>query len=402
MTSSVPGITFGPRGFVVPTDEEILVGVMADINAAFGGNLNMALETPQGQLASSQAAIVSAADQTFAYMSQQMDPAYNAGRFQDAIARIYFLTRNPALPTTVSCLCVGAEGTIIPAGSLAQDVSGNIYSATDGGTIGVSGNITLDFANIIPGPIPCPQDTLTQIYIAIPGWDSINNPADGVIGESVETRAALEERRIESVAKNARGIIQAIQGAVLSVPGVLDAFSYQNDSGVSITYRGVTLAPHSIYVAVAGGDEDEIAFAIWSKKSPGCSYNGDTTVIVYDTSDYYTAPYPEYEVTFQRPDEKTIKFLVEIVDSASVPSDADTQVKNAVLAAFSGSDGSARARIGQTVYASNYVCPVRALGAWAVIRNLQVGTITPNADLVAVDIDEIPVTSAVDITVSLV
>lgn len=381
MITNVPPVTFSPLGFIVPSDQAILAGRTADINAAFGGGLNPNLETPQGQLASSDSAIIAAADQTFAYITQQMDPAFNSGRFQDAIARIYFIQRKTALPTSVTCTCNGATGTNIIAGSLAQDTSGYIYVCVDGGVIGDSGVISLAFENTVPGPIPCPAGTLTQIYQAISGWDSITNPTDGVVGQNTESRAQLEERRVESVAGNARGIIQAVQGAVLAVPDVIDAFSYQNDTDAPLAYRGVTISAHSIYVAVVGGDDDAVAMAIWSKKSPGCGYTGNTDVVVYDTSAYYTEPYPAYTITFERPDPLTISFMVQLANTSAVPSDAVTQVDNAVLAAFAGSDGGARARIGSTIYASRYVCPVSALG-WSQVISLQIMSGTANAAVV--------------------
>ena len=89
-------IIFPPTGPVVPTEAEILVGVQEDINAAFGGNLNPNLETPQGQLATSQSAIIAANYAAFINLANNFDPAYASGRFQDAIGRFYFLTRNPA------------------------------------------------------------------------------------------------------------------------------------------------------------------------------------------------------------------------------------------------------------------------------------------------------------------
>ena len=99
--SSVPKIQFTPAGLVIPAETAVLAGVQDDINAAFGGGLNPALETPQGQLASSQAAIIGDKNNEFALFVNQVDPQYSADRFQDAIARIYFLTRKPATPTSV-------------------------------------------------------------------------------------------------------------------------------------------------------------------------------------------------------------------------------------------------------------------------------------------------------------
>lgn len=405
ITTNVPPPLFTDRGFIPQTDDAILTGVQQDIQNAFGGNLNFGTDqaTPQGQLANSTAAIVANSQAVFCKLTQEMDPAFNSGRFQDAIGRIYYLTRNPAEPTIVLCDCVGAQGTVIPPTAQAIDEAGNIYSPLTGGTIDGSGTISLQFACTVVGPIACPAGTLNRIYMAIPGWDTINNAADGVLGQDVESRAAFEERRAESVAKNGRSIIQAIQGAVLDVQNVLDVFSYQNDSDTPLLYRGVTLAAHSIYVAVVGGDDTAVAEAIWSKKSPGASYNGNVTVTVEDTSPSYTPPYPSYPVKFQRPTNTTVKFAVTIQNSAQVPSDAVNQIKAAIIAAFAGADGGSRARIGSTVYASRFICPLNALGSWVQIISLQIGrTLPANQNSIVFDIDEAPVTSDADISVTLV
>lgn len=387
MTTNVPVPTFGPLGFVAPSDDEILAGVLLDINGAFGGDLNVTnLETPQGQLASSEAAIISNSDSQFIELTQQMDPAFSSGRMQDGIGRIYFLTRNPAEPTTVFCDCSGANVTI-PAGAQAIDESDNLYICTDGGDLPPSGGtISLAFTCVTVGPIACAANTLNRIYQQIPGWDSINNPSDGILGRNVESRSEFEARRAESVAKNARGTIQAIQGAVLQVANVLDAFSYQNDDDTSTTYRGVVLGPHSIYVAVVGGDNDDVAQAIWSKKSPGCGYNGNTSVVVLDTNPGYSPPYPSYLVTFERPASVKFFFNVVLSNNTQIPADANVQIQNAIVAAFAGADGGPRARIGSTVFASRFYAAVATLGAWALIIDIQIGSLKTTAASVTASI----------------
>ncbi len=375
MTTNVPPVTFGPNGFQAPSEADILAGRFADIDAAFGGGLNPALETPQGQLASSDAAIIGNANDTFVFYTNMVDPAYAEGRMQDAIMRIYFLTRLPSEPTVVECVCVGAEGVVIDAGATAVATDGNLYTCTDGGTIPVSGTITLTFACNIPGPTSCPANSLNQIYQAIPGWDSINNPTDGVIGSNTESRAACEARRAASVALNSIGSLSSVLGAVLAVPGVLDAYVTENVLGTTTTIGGVSLVAHSLYVAVVGGDEDAIARAIWSKKAPGCNYNGNTTVVVEDNNVAYNPPYPSYNVTFEIPAAVPILFAVSIANNAQVPADAAVQIQNAIINAFSGADGGARARIGGTIFASRYYAPVALLGSWAQIIAIDVGSI---------------------------
>ncbi|MBI1213613.1 MAG: hypothetical protein GC190_19315 [Alphaproteobacteria bacterium] len=374
MTTNVPTVSFTDAGFVSPSEASVLAGVQADMNAAFGGNLNPSLSTPQGQLATSWSAIIGYANDLFCNLTQQVDPAYSSGRMQDAIARIYFLERDPGASTVVSATCTGVAGTEIPQSALAVATDGNFYYAVDGGTIGISGTVVLSFACSVIGPIACPTGTLTMIYQAIPGWDAVTNLSDGVVGHDVESRQDFEARRAASVAINSIGSLPTILGAVLDVDGVLDAYVTENSTGSPLTIGGYELDPYSVYVAAVGGTNDDVAQAIWRKKAPGCAYNGNTTVIVEDTRSGYVTPYPSYDVTFERPDALPIYFSVELATNAQVPSNAISLIKEAIIAAFNGQDGGQRARIGSTIYATRFIAPVAALGTWMQIVSLLIGS----------------------------
>lgn len=274
---------------------------------------------------------------------------------------------------------------------------------TDGGTIGVSGEVVLNFANVEDGPIPCPAGTLTTIYRAIPGWDSINNLADGVIGRNVESRAEFEFRRENSVALNAHGSKEAIYAAVFDVEGVLDVYVTENvtDAPLAVGPTNYVLAPHSVYVAAVGGVAQSIGEAIYQKKDLGCNMNGNTTVVVTDMS--YNPPRPTYNITFNRPTPLPILFAVEIQQTPQLPADIEQQVKAAIIASFTGADGSQRIRIGGIILASKFYAPVSAIGPEVSILSILIGTSGPaNLNSIAVGIDQSPTVDESDITVTIV
>jgi hypothetical protein len=378
-TTNVPVPNFGLTGFIAPLEEDVLKGVITDYQTAFNGRLNLdinitsTLSTPQGQLASSTAAIIGNVNDLFVYYTNQVDPAYAKGRMQDAIARIYFIERNPSQPTVIQVECVGLTGVVIPVGSLVQDTDGNIYASGTAGTIPLGGMVLIAFANLVPGPTAIPGTNEIAIYQAIPGWDTAT-VASGIVGNDVEGRDAFEERRALSTAQNSAGSLPSVLGAVLNVPAVLDAFVTENATGTAVTLGGFTIAPHSIYVAVVGGDPNAVAKAIWTRKAPGCSYNGNTSVTVYDDSSGYTPPFPAYTVLYETPKSLPILFSVNILENAQVPADIVDQIKAALIGAFAGSDGGARARIGTTIYASRYYQSLFSLGSWMKIINVQVGS----------------------------
>ncbi len=387
MATNVPAPLFGPQGFQAPTDAQILAGVQADMQAAFGGNLNFTTSggssvnsTPQGQLASSLTAIISAVYSEFVNFTNQVNPAFAIGRMQDAIGNIYFLQRNPAQATVVQCVCTGLSGTVIPGGSIgsppavmAADEGGNQYVCTQGGVIPAGGSITLSFVNIIPGPVPCPENTLTIIYQAIPGWDSINNPTAGVLGNNVETRTAFEARRQATVESNSFGPIAAILGAVSDVPGVLDFYGYNNGSSGPVTVLGVTIPANSIFLCIEGGSSSAVAQAILSKLNPGPGMYGNTTVVAYDNNPLYVAPVA-YNITYNIPTDLSVLFSVVIHNGPTVPANAASLIQAAIISAFVGGDGGPRARIASQLFASRYYSAVASVGSWCQIVSIGLGS----------------------------
>jgi len=403
-TTNVPQIQFTPQGVIVPEDIDILAGAQEDMNYAFGGGLNPALTTPQGQMAQSLAAIISDKDSEILNISNQVDPQYATGRFQDAIGRIYFLTRLPATSTVVSCILTGVPTTVVPAGKLAQDTSGNTYALTSTATIGSGGTVLSSWQNVATGPIPCPIGTLTRVYQAVPGWDAISNPTVGVVGQNVESPAEFELRRQNSVAGNSRGSVQAIQAAVYAVLNVLDCYVTENTSG-SIVNTGSSnypMAPHSVYVGVVGGIAAAVAQAIWLKKDTGCSYNGNTSVLVQDTSPQYTVPYPSYAVLFNVPTNTPVLFAVQLVNSTTLPSNIVALVQAAIIAQFNGATGLLPARMGAAITGSGYYGAVLGAAPGVVVLSVLVGISTPTLPQVIMGIDQEPVISAANISVTLV
>lgn len=388
--TNVPLPTFTDTGFTSPEELAIYAGVIADFNAAFGGALNTGPSTPQGQLSTSFAAIIGAFNDLFVDYTNQVDPARASGRMQDAIARIYFLSRRGATPTVVTATVSGATGVIINVGSLAKATDGTIYQALSAVTIPPSGSIDTQFAALTNGPIAVPAGSLNMIYRTVPGWDSITNAADGIPGQLEESTASLEERRALSVAQNATGILPAVRGAVLGAPGVIDAFVTENNTGADTTVGTQTILAHSIYVAVQGGLDPDVAKAIWTKKPPGCNYSGSTSVTVEDDNSGYVTP-PTYTVKFQRPAALAIDFVVTIANRPDVPGDIATQVQAVIADTFPD-----LARIGQTMFASSYVCPIAALGGYARILGV---TVNGGASQ-AVGINQFPTLGTVTVTLA--
>lgn len=402
--SNVPALQITSTGVVTPDALTIRGGVLADENAAFGGDLDILTpSTPQAYLADNLTDNILGANAAVTYFVSQVDPATSEGRMQDAIARIYFLERNGATASVVQALCTGQPGVTLSSGALAQDNAGNLWQSTGDAVFSGGGLATIQFACLTLGPTLLGISELTKIAQLAPGWDAITNLGAATVGSATETRTAFEQRRQASVAINAKGTPAAIRSAVWEVPGVLDVFVYDNFTNATINY-GSTAYPiieHSVYVGVVGGNDVAVANAIFGRKDLGCDMNGNTAVVVQDT-DGLSYPYPTYNIKFNRPSALPILFAVQIANSSSLPADIVAQTKAAVIATFNGTNGAQRARMGGQIFASSFYAGIAQIDSSVSIISVKLGTVTATLDSVNVGIDQSPTIQASNITVTLV
>lgn len=416
-TTNVPLPTFTPAGLVVPTEPEVLAGVFADYTSAFapsGITLNTELTTPQGQLAQSQAYMLTQLNAGWLQIINGVDPLTASGAFQDALGRIYFLTRQPATYATVNATVSGVVGTVLPAGAQARSADGSIWATTAAVTFGLTGSASVTLRATTAGSGPSVGVNGLTIYQQRPGWEAISNSAPSTPGVDVESRQTFETRREESVQIGGNGTAQAVRAAVANVPGVSDVFVYNNGSDSAITY-GTTAYPipaHSIGISVVGGDDTAIAQAILAKLDAGCGLptvagEGTLVEVTLEDSVNYVEPYPAYIQRFVRPDPVSIYLRVEVANLSTLPSTYVVDVQNAVAQAFANgfttNDGQiavSRARVGGQLVAAEYFAPILALSNITPI-SIFIGT-TPNPTsgaALTMGIDQLPTCAPLNVTV---
>ena len=363
-------------GFSVSETSDIRDEVAQDWVEAFKEqgrpDLNTDPATPQGQIIDSQTAAIHQKDVELAFLAQQFNPKTASGRWQDALAKIYGINRKPAINSTCVCTLTGINGTTVTAGALIRSTyDQTLWSLNEDVTIGPDGTTTATFTCQSEGAIQAGAATLTQIVTTTPGWDAVTNAAVAEVGQLVESQAAFEARRYQSVALNGRSTTEAVYARVAEVNNVVATYVTDNKTNVNKTIDGYTLSPHSIYVAVIGGDDDDIAEAIYNSVSAGCDYNGNTTVNVTDpNTDAIEA------VTFMRPTQLPLYVKVTIQDDGNLPDGCKAIVQRAVYNNFYGLDTSTtisgeailRVIMNTDLYASRFLPSILNAGISQLLR----------------------------------
>lgn len=386
-------------GLEAPDTADIVAAVQDDWKNALGQGLNTDPSSPQGQLITSQAAMVATKNAEILALSNQFNPFTAEGIWQDALAAIYFLRRKVATPTVVTCTCKGLAGTAIPSGALVENTEGVRFYASGPLTIPNGGEIEGVFICQSPEAVSVAANTVTKIITVVAGWDTVNNEDAGVTGTILESQGEFEKRRYESVAVNSHGSVVSLYGALASIESVVDCVVLENTTSEAVTKWGVPIGGHSVACCVYGGEDADIAEAIYNKKSMGTGTSG-TNQITHIATDYFGAQYT-YNIT--RPDETPVHLQITIRQTADTSLTYEDDIKAAVLSDFIGENTDSkntRVRMASTLYASRFSVAIIKTANISDLVSLAIkkdgDTYTNYVDIMA---NEEPILSADDITI---
>ena len=396
---TIPPLQITDTGITAPPTNEVIDGVWEMFKKAFGKDINTAMNTPQGQLVTSLAAIITDERNQMINLLNQFDPRYAQGIWQDGLGYIYFMTRKHATHSSVEIVLTGLAGTTIAAGTLFNDVNGNAWQTTQKTIIGNDGCATAHALCTRSGIVEAAPDTITTIPKAISGLDRITNPYAAIAGVNEESRIDFEKRRYASVAINSKNTNASTYGAVADLADVKDVFVIDNptDETIRVGATNYPVIRNSILVAVIGGDDETIARTILTKAGSGCSFNGNTECVIADTENFPIRP-PTYKVKFLRPALVPVFFQVTVANRDLLSYQDSEAVKEAIIKAFSS--GTAKATIGQPVIASKFICPVAAAIPHLSIVSLKISKEQENwLDMLNIGVDEFPTTTTYQIKI---
>lgn len=313
-------------GVILPDTAEIRTDVENEFREAFGNDLDVSPETPQGVLITAETLARDAVVRNNADVANQINPNLAGGVFLDAIWKLTGGERVAATPSIIRDVTLtGVPGAIVPAGSIAsvgpegaQFVLLSAVVLTGGAGQGI-------FQSVEIGAIPAPAGTLNQIVTGVLGWETVSNPQAAEMGRDEESDIASRIRRRQTLALQAITLPEAITSGLRTVEGVRSTAFRENVTNAPITIEGVTLGPHSVFACVDGGTDQDVALMMLRKKSVGAGWNGNTSV---PATDPYSGQV--YTVLFSRPDPVPIFVRITVRGGASYP-DVPGLVRQSIL-----------------------------------------------------------------------
>lgn len=266
-------ITFGPNGLVIDTFDQTLAEIQDDFRAAFGDAISTRPNSSAGQIQNLIALRESQWQEALLQLYQALDPRHAEGVLLDQRNALLGIDREPADEAEVLGTATGTPATNIPNGTVLS-VGGFLFDVIDGPyVIGGGGTV----ANVrVRAQTVGPKDVTTlgawSIVTNVPGFTGYNDTSQPNLGALVEQDAAYRVRAEIERYRRGNGPLLAIQASVSSIDAVTYVRAFHNITTDPVDANGIPY--HAINVVVEGGDDADIAEAIWDAGPAGHLFFG--------------------------------------------------------------------------------------------------------------------------------
>ncbi|EGC6704055.1 hypothetical protein H9W57_001050 [Campylobacter jejuni] len=356
-------------------------------------DINTDPSTPQGQIITS---LTQTDLATISYLENLANAFFLGGNgyFLDLWAwNLFRVTRKQGIPSSALITIQGVAGTEIPEDFLISDNQYN-YKISQSVIIPNTGTIDVLFYCTEINEFIANPNTINQIVTIVNGVERVNNTNMATPAILKETDGELFQRCVYfgSTARNAS--FRSILANVAEVIGVNRIAGAENVTNEPLEVSGVTLTPHSICLVVDGGENEDIANAMFNSRATGCDMVGDTEVTILLDNQKYT-------YKFYRPTAVPLKAEVKVsATGAIIPSNYESEVKNVLSNFINNLD--INKNITQPLLANNLIKNITDLNILDVQFGLKSGNVGYTNiqlklnEIASISIDDITVTQGKD------
>lgn len=233
----------------------------------FGPELDLAAQTPQGQMAGLMAVFGVEVGESTVALANQMTPDTATGVWLDWHGALVNVFRQTATRSRVTATLRGADGTVVRAGSRARTAAGDSFETVEDVTLTPAG-VTVEMVAAEDGPTPIPAGGLSDIVTVVNGWESVTNVNAGAVGLADQTDVSYRLAIARAAARNGLGAVAAMTGAVIAA-GALETQILENPEDTAVISRQFRLPAHGAIVAVRGGTDIAIGRAVEGYRGMG-------------------------------------------------------------------------------------------------------------------------------------
>ena len=379
-------------GFHIPTYSDIKDALITNARTIFGQDIYLEVDSQDYQWI---AAVSNMIYDSFLLAQATFNnraPGTAIGTGLDAIVKVNGIRRASAIASTCEVVITGTNGTVITNG-VVIDVNNIKWNLPATVTIVTGGTITVVATCQTLGAIAASIGTITGINTPTYGWTAVTNSVEAIVGQDIENDAALRARQALSSALPSRSILEGTKAAIAATTGVTRWKLYENDTNST---NGLGHPAHSITAVVEGGSDNDIANAIFLKKTPGCYTNGNVSVIITDSYGV------DNTIRFYRPTPVQIDVVIDVTALAGYTSATTDQIKANITEYLNGLDIAASVNISSLwgialAAMTNLKAPIFSITSLEAC--VHVGS--PGTSDITMDFDEVSAGSIGNITINV-
>ena len=322
-------------GMHIPTYSEIRDDLIQQMKSIFGEDIYIDEDSKDYQQISIFAKKIFDTNALGLLVYNNRTPNTAIGVGLDNLCALVGITRKPATYSTVQLTITGNAGTTITNGKATDGTyTWNLPASV---TIPDIGTIVVEATCDVSGSITAAANTINIIATPTFGWLSVTNTYVASAGVDVETDAELRGRYANATYQPSKTVLDGLLENIEALEGVTRSKIYENDTN-EVDSNG--LPAHSITAVVEGGEDKDIATAIYFKKTPGCYTNGTTSVVLTTLSGNKAT------IRFYRPTDVNVRVKISIKQLPGYNSTYADEIQEAVYNYLANLD------IAETVYRS--------------------------------------------------
>lgn len=179
------------------------------------------------------------------------------------------------------------------------------------------------------GPVSGNAYLIEEIVTPIAGLNAATNPLDATLGSTAISDGALRVLREVELSQAGTGTAPAIRSALVRLLASIGL----PESNVSVFFNNTEytdddgVPPHAVEALVTGGEDEDIAQALYDNVTGGITYHGTEEVVIVDDEG------TDVPIHFSRVDDVPIYIIANVTyDADNYPANGDDQVQAAIVA----------------------------------------------------------------------
>ena len=239
---------------------DIVADLKSDFREAFGDDLDLSDETPQGQIIGIWSTKLSEGCQSIVHLSNAISVSRAQGVQLDDLGSLTGVARMDATHSRVTATLAGTAGTQVPQGSRARTAAGDQFQTLDDAILSNAG-VQVEMEAVQPGPIPAGVNALTSIVTIVPGWETITNASAAVLGVVGESDPRYRASYSSRTARLSQGAVPALEAGLYEA-GAMTVRVEENNGNLVEIIQGFEMRPNSVLAIVEGGTDQAMSDAV--------------------------------------------------------------------------------------------------------------------------------------------